>query len=64
MRIGRCNVLNGLATVSRYVDANDGLLEFGIRRPDDGVVGVLEILQTVETFQHELEQCDQIFGMR
>ena len=51
----RLNVLNRLAVILEDVDSHDGVVEFGIRRLQDVVVGMLPVVQCIKPSKEELK---------
>src|SRR5947209_3330122 len=50
--------------LSMYVDADNGFIEIRICRLQNGVVDVIQVIQCVEAFEHELEQGLQVLRAR
>src|SRR6266516_2567565 len=57
-------VLDGLAMLSVYIDADDGFIEIRICGLQNGVVNVIKVIHRIETFEDEFEQGLQVLRTR
>ena len=64
MRILRLDILDSLSMLAMDINSHNCLLEVWIRRLHNGVVLVVQISKSVETFEYELEQSFQVLWTR